>query len=900
MYNADFEEIYNTDLYVKQVNVVDSSRINSLTMVGLSKSGYLEVKQPSNIKGRKLKTWKKKFVVVHKMTDLAAGTFAAKFLLYNDEDDSKLTTSDKQAYIFDHVTSVETAKSKTRPLAFKIVQEAPALMLSAMSEQETNDWMTSLKELFWPDENKPPGDTFHVTAEQNDDAKTWSLSGDYWLTVTPEIITIKSLEDNSIHEWNLNFIKRFFMDKIDVNILIIETGSISEFGEAHFRFRSTCVPDILAVIKQNIQKAIKLKTQRKRSPNSDSCAIVQGNSSTSSNEKSFQNLLIRSSDTQNSSNTSVSTVDTITTRSRSSSENSSTSADEYNSLNISSSRENETKIVSTLTVRNDNGRNIEVKVDQLGYSHVETVQNESEQTNIDVKARSASGCLENGDDFHRSTSVCSCDSGFAQSVTDSTFIDDTKRRTHISNNSFDSGISTSFMKPEISASIGGIFVVTENNAQTSKDTFMPYSKVSEEASVKNDTNPITRKISNNSNYASIYWDAEVDTINVPSEPDKKENLYEDLDKYRKNLSKHLGFDPKINPSEVPPSLPDRPSTLPVRRKVRSKSTKTKDKKTTAIQEMFRTVTRGRTSSISSTSSNTSEGDEDKLNTTSISNRPKWPLPSTAVSGNNELYTSVPDEGVFSSVRPRARSYEDRPTKKPELFNDSIVSVKNWPMAAASNMGLNSVYDPIYSQVNKSESETDTTEISKCRSFRRSNSSIDLMVQDRRRLSQRAVDLLTGDLNDELIPRHSEILTPVLISQPEEPDFIDFATEISVPEGHKNINSTESGDVWNPFPKIADFTNVIQPEDENSETLIPELNASDPFDMFHIGVISSSFGLSTENSFIHSDFVTEPSDLDKTIYNPNEEIYMDMGNQTLRQEQTVEYVLPTEVSRTYTS
>ncbi|XP_076110561.1 uncharacterized protein LOC143079217 isoform X2 [Mytilus galloprovincialis] len=896
-------EIYNTDLYVKQVNVVDSSRKNLLTMVGLSKSGYLEVKQPSNIKGRKLKTWKKKFVVVHKMTDLAAGTFAAKFLLYNDEDDSKLTTSDKQAYIFDHVTSVETAKSKTRPLAFQIVQEAPALMLSAMTEKETNDWMTSLKELFWPDENKPPGDTFHVTAEQNDDAKTWSLSGDYWLTVTPEIITIKSIEDNSIHEWNLNFIKRFFMDKIDVNILIIETGSISEFGEANFRFRSTCVPDILAVIKQNIQKAIQLRTQRKRNPNSNSessYAIVQGNSSTSSNDKSFQSLLIRSNDTQNNSTMSVSTVDTIPTRSRSSSENSSTSADEYNSLNITNSRANETKIVSTLTVSKENGRNIEVKIDQSGYSHVETIQNESEQTNIDVKARSASGCVENGDDFHRSTSVCSCDSGFAQSVTDSTCVDENKRRTHISNNSFDSGISTSIIKPEISASIGGIFVVTENNSQSSKDTFVPYSTVIEEASVKDDTKPVTRKISSNSNYASIYWDAEVDTMHVPSEPEKKENLYEDLDKYRKNLSKHLGYDPKINPSEVPPSLPDRPSTLPVRRKIRSKSTKTKDKKTTAIQEMFRTVTRGRTSSISSTSSNTSEGDEDKLNTTSISNRPKWPLPSTAVSGNNELYTSVPDTGVFSSVRPRARSYEDRPTKKPELFNDSIVSVKNWPMAAASNMGLNSVYDPIYSQVNKDGSGTDTNSISKCRSFRRSNSSIDLMVQDRCRLSQRAVDLLTGDLNDELVPKHSDILTPVSISQPEEPDFIDFATEISVPEDH--MNAAESGDVWNPFPRIADFTNAIPPEDENSETLpcIPELNASDPFDIFHIGVISSSFGLSTDNSFIQSDFVTEPSDLDKTIYNPNEEIYMDMGNQTLRHEQAVEYVLPTEVSRTYTS
>jgi hypothetical protein len=56
-------------------------------------------------------------------------------------------------------------------------------------------------------------DTFRVTIEQNEDAKIWSLSGDYWLTVSPDIISIKSLEDSSIQEWNLNFIRRFFMDK---------------------------------------------------------------------------------------------------------------------------------------------------------------------------------------------------------------------------------------------------------------------------------------------------------------------------------------------------------------------------------------------------------------------------------------------------------------------------------------------------------------------------------------------------------------------------------------------------------------------------------------------------------------------------------------------------------------
>jgi hypothetical protein len=91
--------------------------------------------------------------------------------------------------------------------------------------------------------------------------------------------------------------------------------------------------------------------------------------------------------------------------------------------------------------------------------------------------------------------------------------------------------------------------------------------------------------------------------------------------------------------------------------------------------------------------------------------------------------------------------------------------------------------------------------------------VDLMLHERSRLQQRAVDLLTGD--DDTITKHSEILTPVLVS-PLEHDFIDFSTEIKVPDldinsvNTQQIDSHENSDsVWNPFPRIADFTSSVK-------------------------------------------------------------------------------------------
>jgi hypothetical protein len=85
-----------------------------------------------------------------------------------------------------------------------------------------------------------------------------------------------------------------------------------------------------------------------------------------------------------------------------------------------------------------------------------------------------------------------------------------------------------------------------------------------------------------------------------------------------------------------------------------------------------------------------------------------------------------------------------------------VSVNKWPMDFKSNSGLNNaiLYDPIYSQVNRNNingSKTCVDGSGMRRSLRRSNSSVDLMLHERSRLQQRAVDLLTGD--DDAITKH---------------------------------------------------------------------------------------------------------------------------------------------------
>lgn len=97
-----------------------------------------------------LQSWKKKWVVLHKMSNISEGTFAAKLDLYNDELAAKNNSQDRVTHVMDKVTAIQSANSKTHKLAFDIVETFPVLSLSAQTDVDTVAWIQIFQLLFWP------------------------------------------------------------------------------------------------------------------------------------------------------------------------------------------------------------------------------------------------------------------------------------------------------------------------------------------------------------------------------------------------------------------------------------------------------------------------------------------------------------------------------------------------------------------------------------------------------------------------------------------------------------------------------------------------------------------------------------------------------------------------------
>ncbi|KAK7114319.1 hypothetical protein V1264_000395 [Littorina saxatilis] len=129
------------------------------------------------------------------MTDLAAGTLAAKIDVYPDEASSRQgqgqgRASDRMTFILDRVTAVQLASSKTHPFAFEIMETNPVLVLSGSSELESFSWMSALRNLFFADENAKDTESFKVTIQQSADSQRLVLKGSYVLRVSPNGVEV--------------------------------------------------------------------------------------------------------------------------------------------------------------------------------------------------------------------------------------------------------------------------------------------------------------------------------------------------------------------------------------------------------------------------------------------------------------------------------------------------------------------------------------------------------------------------------------------------------------------------------------------------------------------------------------------------------------------------------------
>ncbi|KAK3085402.1 hypothetical protein FSP39_002799 [Pinctada imbricata] len=960
-------------------------------MADLQKSGYLEVKEPSNIKGRKLKTWKHKWVVLQEMSNLASGTLAAKLELYPTEASAINKSSDKMTYLLENVTAIEPCQSKTHKLAFQIVTDSPTLVLCADCEYTTNVWITRLKKIFSPNQ-----DSFSVEILQNADSKKFSLTGQYRMGVSPEAVTIYNSKNNEKMGWRLETLKRFYMDKNKNDTLVIESGAKAECGEAKFEFRSRKVADILTAIKNNIQIAI----NERRQAHSQSTSVESRSRtlSTSSFEQGFQSILINSEKTRTSSIGNASNASTESNETSASKGNSEISfkiigdtgtqkprsaslnerkvndsnvtpyatisklpantrprlsghyrassldsspfqssealndsrdvesrrpnscdiqdrrriSSEYDTLHVERNRKpHEIDIVSKMRLTSPENKEIEVAFDRHGYSHVtplkanennETAEFQLESNNSDVstkdvklRMRTVSG---NSVESKRSCSVGSHDSGVS-SLNTGRIIEQEEVSTCREGSSFDSAIST-----DISVTVSEAIVVSSSESEIT-------SRLSRSCS-----HPSSSSLDSKSQLAEVEAIDE-GSLHMHSKHNRsksdpagydlveKESEYEELDKYRKDIKQFLGMDKNIKPDQVPPSLPERPSTMPAKRKQTNKR-----KKKVSFPLISRKDKNNRNDSLSSTSSD----EEDSPTVGHVASVSAWPLEKQRV--QNSLYESTEHDENQRQAHEIVSSSSAQPASTDS--STTISSMSRWPLAMTAKASCNRFYSSSNEMTNALKKNTTDSEpesrighdtADKFKDDDHIYASVeskpivddgpkpfeDLLTGEETYLSSSIlpviqpvpvvpisnVDLLTGDLlgletatTSTLVSEGNANFPTVLDQLVPVADETQFSLNVNDDLFASNENDEtfnedgrggqirmrRKGEVINPFPNLARYSgpiedllredNIVEPKslefEPTRDSSYVNMN-SDPFDIFHIGVISSNMSMSKSAS-----------------------------------------------------
>lgn len=847
---------------------------------GIEYSGYIDIKQPPKVKGRKLKSWKKKWVIVHEMSIRSAGRSAAKVDVYSDEKTAKNSPADKQTFILEFVTDIRSAKSKTHSHAFEIVERDPVLLLAGSTELDTQSWMSTFKKIFFPEQEE--NDMFPVTIVPNEHAARLSLAGLYSMTVNPEVIAIVSKEKNS-YEWSLNMLKRFHLVKDTENptieILSIECGPKSECGEAIFQFSSDHVTKILASIKANIFIALnrkKAEKQDKNSPTNDmterlsvksntgsiDSACRTRSSTSGSMEQRYKDLLETSANNQtkqlhspNSDNSmdseTTGDVNDLKRKHRPSVTfetpviNECTSTDDLLSSPVEVKDEDKTSdyntvefhlpkstpqvgnIISTFTVAKS-GYKTKVLLDENGYSHVD-IQS-TKPVFSDDKTRSLSNMSSHSSVSCRSASVGSRDSGILYSAVDKAAKFERGIATNRSTNSFDSAVSTSTVDGKQSSPI-------DTNAANLTVEIQEIEVTHEE--FKNgrlDTDSKTMEVNDN----GIYQDVSIEENKCEDtnkgenayaranpklrkcnsagdfKAEEKENEYEDLDNFRKgkkNLIKHLGMDPTVDPKSVPPSLPERPSSYKMKRKFN-----TGDKKlfTLPFTKNKNRKQKERTISLSSSSDSDSESTRGSTKTDEMAVK-VWPLGNKSViAGNEDLYQPIAIERFLKD-------------------NDGMSVPQKRERSSSLNLNMSSAMKrPTASHVRNSEP------VDRRNTLWKHNRNVSMQV-----------DMLNRTNNSSGLKQNFDMsLQPGLFGRigDNSSDSIDmeFADDEPIYAEVGPTTKSSSGDIENPFPDltvwtpanisdVAEVTELDETKYENDESM-QSLNNADKGDMLNQGFV----------------------------------------------------------------
>ncbi|RUS81675.1 hypothetical protein EGW08_010537, partial [Elysia chlorotica] len=259
------------------------------------KSGYLDVKQPAKMKGRKLKTWKRRWVALTLLNDLSrGGKPLAKLDLFETKEKWERDSSDRVTFILDNVSSIRESKSKTHPHALEIVERLPVLVLSGADDYESFEWTLTLQLMLVPSEVEKRKETFQVTVIPNTHSVRCGLAGQHTMNVTTKHIELINTFGVTTINWNLSTLVRFKTES--TNVLTIECGPNSPTGQGVIRLSCEEAGEGLRSIRLCIRKAM-LRRAEVRQQHQNSAMLSENSSirartnSASVSEKRFLALL---------------------------------------------------------------------------------------------------------------------------------------------------------------------------------------------------------------------------------------------------------------------------------------------------------------------------------------------------------------------------------------------------------------------------------------------------------------------------------------------------------------------------------------------------------------------------------------------------------------------------------
>ncbi|KAL3860280.1 hypothetical protein ACJMK2_010422 [Sinanodonta woodiana] len=687
-----------------------------MTDSGFKKSGLIYVKQPAKMRGRKIKSWKKLWVVIHTMSNRAAGTCVTQIDIYPSDEAAKNKIGCKQSIVMENLTTIQPVKSKTHKFAVEVVEKEPVLLLAGETELESQEWVEAIIHIFQSRSSNPfilGKDVHRATVIESKHTSRLGLGGEYEVHVSPEYMSIHSLDSYNSYEWSLKTLKRFQL-LVENNILVFECGPASESGEATFQLVSTAAQHILAAIRKNIFIAVSLKKSTQKPVLSEEIDLQDKSRSNSvaNSEKVLRSLLENCNQSRkepvkplkpennevasasrlpvNSSiksipsdlfisfdlpsiSTRLSSVETLkstdsrgiississeTSMSRTISElpNRPETSDmtppfnEYNTLyEFASKRVSTLTNFSVIPVTIDN-QSLQFVVDEHGYSHVNIQTNVTPTT--DDKGRTLSNLSTASLISFRTNSTSSRDSGILVTATNSPIINaqtvqSEQKRNHRPTDSFDSAISTSSIKEDLTQTFKlSIEEIEICSADEADDNGKDYGY----SVLYHHKNNHTR-ITDNTNTAAQHRKPSLHRSSSTGNVVPEENIYEDVDKYRKNLEKFLGLDPKIDPSAIPPSLPERPPTLKPKRKLMNLSANSR-----SMERKLFTLPKLSMSKGKKKDSTSSESDEESSEfRKGPSKVAVWPLGVMSVTDDNELYQGVANVNEATESRPRSNS-----------------------------------------------------------------------------------------------------------------------------------------------------------------------------------------------------------------------------------------------------